>query len=139
MGRRSSFLYWIAIPTQKTVSVHRMVQAVMRWSMEEEERRTWAEQVVRVVNAAFPSADFETWPICERLLPHAQVCAGFIDEFDISSAEAGRLLNQTAYYLDERARFKEAEPLFRRALGFDEKLWPRPPEVALTSTISPCC
>jgi len=107
---------------KKTFSVHRTVQTVICWTMKREERRAWAEQVVRAMNAAFPDVQFQFWPTCERLLPHAQVCAGLIDELNISISPAARLLNQTGLYLKGRARFKEAEPLYRLAVDVGERV-----------------
>jgi tetratricopeptide (TPR) repeat protein len=110
----------------KTLSVHRTVQIVVRWNMKEkkEDARPWAEQVVQAVNAAFPGGaiDIRDWPICERLLPHAQACAGSIATLDLSSAEAALLLNQAGYYLSyQRARYAEAEPLYRASLDIAKK------------------
>ena len=42
-------------PADKTISVHRMVQAVAKAGMKPEERAQWAERVVGAVNAAFPT------------------------------------------------------------------------------------
>ena len=41
-----------------TLVVHRLVQAVLRDSMDESMQRQWAERAVRIVNAAFPTAEF---------------------------------------------------------------------------------
>src|ERR1035438_5116882 len=57
---------------------------------------------------------------CERLLPHAQVVAQLIVEHGFGTTTAARLLNETAYYLKERARYAEAQPLFERALAIYE-------------------
>ena len=118
----------------KTLSVHRTVQIVVRWKMQEEERRAWAEQVVRAVDSPFPKGTFDIrdWPRCERLLPHAQACAGFIAALDVSTAAAARLLVRTGFYLKGRARYAEAEPLYRRALEIDERSYgPDHPDVAI--------
>jgi len=115
----------------KLLAVHPMVQAVARSRMSAEERSRWAEQVVRAVNAAFPDPEFAAWSKCERLTASAQACAVLLDEYHISSPEAARLLNQAAAYLNERARYAEAEPLYRRALGIlEEMLGAEHPDVA---------
>ncbi len=105
----------------KTISVHRMVQAVAKAGMKSEGRAQWADRLVNAANAAFPVVEFSDWSACERLLPHAQACAALIVEYDLSSADAARLLNQTGFYLSERARFAEAESLYRHALAMDEQ------------------
>jgi tetratricopeptide (TPR) repeat protein len=119
-------------PEKKLLAVHRLVQAVVKSRMGDDERKQWAEQVVRAVNAAFPSAEFENWDRCERLVPSAQACSELADEFDLASPGAARLLDQAGWHLDDRARYAEAEPLMRRALEIDEKaLGPDHPNVAI--------
>jgi tetratricopeptide (TPR) repeat protein len=109
----------------KTLSVHRTVQIVVRWIMKEkkEDPRPCAEQAVGAVDAAFPGGTFDIrdWPRCERLLPHAQACAGSIATLDLCTVEASRLLNRAGYYLYERARYPEAEQLYRASLDIAKK------------------
>src|SRR5271157_3872633 len=86
---------------------------------------------MRAVNAAYSEVQFAVWGKCERLAPSAQISAALVDEYHLSSTEAARLLSQAAYYLNERARYAEAEPLMRRALAINEKaLGPEHPYVA---------
>ncbi len=108
----------------KTVAVHRMVQAVAKAGMKLEESKQWAERVVNSVNAALPDPEFKNWGIYDRLLPHAQVCATLITEteYDLSSSAAARLLNQAGYYLRQRARYTEAEQMIRLAIAISERV-----------------
>ena len=108
---------------EKIIAVHRTVQEVAKARMSAEERKQWAEQVVRAVNAAFPDVEFAVWDKCERLVPSAQACAALVDEYQLSSTEAARLLNQTGYYLWQRARYAEAEPLCRKSLAICEQVY----------------
>lgn len=103
---------------EKTLTIHRLVQAVIRDSMDEEAQHMWAERAVRIIYHAFPDQvnDVKTWPQCQRCLPHALVCASLIDQYGLAFPEAARLLNQVGYYLREQARFGDAEQLFRQAL-----------------------
>jgi tetratricopeptide (TPR) repeat protein len=119
-------------PQERTLSIHRLVQAVLKASMDEQIRRKWAERTVRAVNLAFPDVDDVTvWAQCERCLPHALVCATLIEAYSLEFAEASRLLNQTAYYLYRRAQYPQAEPLYQRALAIREKqLGPEHPNTA---------
>ena len=51
----------------------------------------------------------------------------------ILSEEAGHLLHETAIYLRYRARYKEAETLFQKALSIQEQiLGPEHPDIATT-------
>ena len=51
---------------QKLLSLHRLVQVVLKDAMNEEVQRAWAERAVRAVNRAFPAVEFETWDRCRR-------------------------------------------------------------------------
>ncbi len=116
-------------PTEKTLSIHRLVQAVLQDTQEEAKRRTWANRAMLAVNAAFPHADHETWPQCERLLTQAVFATQWIEQYQMSDKEAGRLLYEMASYLQDRARYAEAEPLYLRALQIREQLGPEHPDV----------
>ena len=118
-------------PPSRTLSIHRLVQDVMRGMMDGEARRLWAERAVRTVSCAFPDVEYSAWPACERLLPHALSCFAAIEPWEMDDPEAARLLNQTAFYLKERTRYSEAEPLVRRALAIREAaLGPVHPDTA---------
>ncbi|HUW61648.1 MAG TPA: FxSxx-COOH system tetratricopeptide repeat protein, partial [Candidatus Bathyarchaeia archaeon] len=97
-------------------SIHRLVQDVVRAQLDKQAQRTWAERTVRAVNAAFPDPEFQHWSRCELLMPHARLAADHIERYDMEFLQAGRLLNQTAYYYKERARYDHAELLYKRAL-----------------------
>jgi DNA-binding XRE family transcriptional regulator/tetratricopeptide (TPR) repeat protein len=115
----------------KTLSIHRLIQAVLKDTLEETERRTWGKRAILAVNAAFPYAEHGTWPQCERLLPQALLVAQYIETDQIVGEEAGRLLYETASYLLDRARYVEAEPLYQRALRvWEQRLGPDHPRVA---------
>jgi tetratricopeptide (TPR) repeat protein len=106
---------------KRTFSIHPLVQEVVRDGLSKKDQRAWAERAVQIVNASFPHVEFENWPACDRLLPHALACAGLIEFWDMEFVGAARLLNHAGYYLDERAEYAQAEPLYRRALAIDEK------------------
>src|SRR5439155_17533129 len=98
------------------------VQAVLKDEMNEETQSQWAERTVRAVNSAFPDVEYETWLECERLLPHARVCAELIEECEMAFPEAAGLLNQTGWYLYDRRKYVEAEPFYQRALTIRERV-----------------
>jgi tetratricopeptide (TPR) repeat protein len=131
IGMLNSFSLVRRSPEERTISVHRLVQAIQIMDMDELTKRRWAKRTVRAVNEAFPFVEVATWPQCERYLSHARQCATLVDTFILSFYEAARLLNQVALYLYERAQYAEALPLFRRALTIIEKaLGPNHPDMA---------
>jgi tetratricopeptide (TPR) repeat protein len=117
----------------QTLTLHRLVQAVLKHRMNKSTQRRWAERAVRAVNLAFPAVAYDTWLQCQHYLPHAQVCVALIDDWDMSFPEAAALLMQTASYLKDRAQYIQAEPLFQRALAIREKMQgPEHPDTAAT-------
>lgn len=109
-------------PKERSLSVHRLVQAVLQDTLEDRQRRLWAKRAICAINAAFPHAGYGTWPQCERLLPQALAATKGIKQDQVIYQQAGRLLHETATYLLDRARYTEAEPLYQRALRIREKL-----------------
>jgi tetratricopeptide (TPR) repeat protein len=119
-------------PDEQTITVHRLVQAILKTSMDAASQQAWAESTVRALDRAFPDvSDYRNWPQCQQYLPHAQTCVLLIDQWQLTFPEAGTLLNNVGYYLDDRAQYGEAEPLYQRAIAIDEKtLGPEDPGLA---------
>lgn len=103
-------------PEERTLTIHRLVQAVLQDAMDGVEQLRWAERAMLAVNAAFPEVGQGNWLQCERLLPQALAAIELIERYQLSSAEAGRLLYRTILYLRNRPRYAQAEPLYQRTL-----------------------
>ena len=106
---------------RKTMSIHRLVQAVLLEAMAMEQRRRWARQVVRVVHAVFPEASFETWAACERYVVQAQHCANLIRDYRLTLKEGTALLERLGNYCYQRACYDEAARYFMQALQLHEQ------------------
>jgi tetratricopeptide (TPR) repeat protein len=118
----------------KAISIHRLVQEVTRERMDPETRNQWLVAAVRTVNALFPddSDDVRTWPLCSRWLVHAVAVVNRKSAAELDASACSRLLNQAALYLQHRADYAKAEPLFRRARAIDEANYgPDHPKVAV--------
>jgi tetratricopeptide (TPR) repeat protein len=102
-------------------TVHRVVQEVLRSSIAEERRRGWIERSLRLVNdfSPFEPDDVRTWPIWDRLRPHAASVVKHADAASIASPTA-RLMALLSLLLQEKSLYPEAEPLIRRALKINE-------------------
>lgn len=110
-------------PETKTLTIHQLVQMVLRDAMDEETQREWARCVVSMVNRAFPANEkVEMWPQCQLYLPHARICAELIAQWDMAFPAAAHLLNRTGTYLYERGQYAEAESLLQRALSMRERV-----------------
>lgn len=109
------------IPDQGLITIHRLVQTVLKDTMTLEQQRQWAEQTLRVINHLFPEAKPAMWQQCQRYLSHVEVCATLIDHYHFAFLEARQLLTKAGSYLEARGQYKQAEFLFRQALEINEK------------------
>jgi len=116
----------------ETLTVHSLVQDVLKGEMNEDVQRLWAERAVCVVSQAFPdSIEPDTWPLCQRCLPHAQVCVDLIKKWNMESIEAARLLHRTGWYLLERAQYAQAKLLLKESQTKYEKSGGKDAELAM--------
>ena len=107
------------------LSVHRLVQVVVRDRLSEDDEKRWAEIAVAILSAALPfkSSDVSTWPRCSRLLPHALAAVAHSEAREVASEKTSIILNQTGLYLRGRAEFAEAKAHHERALTLAEKVY----------------
>lgn len=104
-----------------TLSIHRLVQAVLKDEMSLEFQRQWAVRAICAVNRVFPRVKPTTWPQCERLSSNAQVCLAHIKQYDVASSEAAYLLNKIGHYLYMRGQYAEAEHPLKQSLEMREQ------------------
>lgn len=107
----------------RTLSLHRLVQAVLQDDLSALAWRAWAERAIRLVSRAFPNPpDFVNWERCQQVLPHAIACTSWIEQWHLPFAgTAASLLTRAGYYLNERARYTEALSLYQEALKMTEQ------------------
>lgn len=122
---------------EQTLSIHRLVQAVLQDTLKQEERCSWIQRVVRAVNGSFPDPEFggtwpqRDWPPCERLVRHGVQIAPYLETEQIISLDTGALLHKTALYLWNRRDFTKVEQLYQQALQVKRQLFgPEHPTVA---------
>jgi len=114
--------------TAHTMTIHRLVQAVLKGRLSEAEQRTCAARVLHALTHLFPpwerlhgKTQPDYWLACERLLPHALECIA-CTQWGLDEAQARvTLTSRVAMYLWQRARFAEAESLFLQALRLQEQ------------------
>ncbi len=131
--RRYSF---IRSDNSLTLSVHRLVQAVTRDRMSDDDRKRFAASATRIVDAAFPSGNFQddpaTWDTCARLLPHALAAADYAAALEVAPEATARQFIRVGVYHQVRAQFADAKRLFERAIAIDESAYgENRPEVAI--------
>jgi len=111
---------------------HRLLQAVLLDRLPPDTRQKWGQLTVKLVSDFAPQYpdDVRTWPVWDRLRPHAtRLLVNIGDDADL---DAARLMNQLGLLLKTKALFVEAELLVSRALAIDEKSFgPDHPNVAI--------
>jgi tetratricopeptide (TPR) repeat protein len=116
------------------LSIHRLVQAVVRDACENNKRGSWAEAALRMMNDAFAYErdDVHTWAECAKLLPHTLAVVEHAERLGVAPEQTGWLLNASGLYLENRAEFSEAKVLLERALAIGEQTYgPEHPNVAI--------
>jgi tetratricopeptide (TPR) repeat protein len=109
-----------------TVSVHRLVQAVVRDNLSAEARQKWTEIALGVVTFGFKydREDMSTWPIAATVLPHAAAVIASPNFQKSITLEVGELLSgllyQVGLYLKNRAQYTDARDHLVRALTIAE-------------------
>lgn len=103
------------------LTVHRVVQEVLRARISEDSRKSWIEFTLHLVNhySPFEAGDVRTWPVWDALRPHA---TRILDEADREGipAPTARLMSHLAILLFGKSLYAQAEPLMRRALEVAE-------------------
>ncbi len=103
----------------RTYAIHRLVQLASQDTVRTESL-AWRECAVAVADAAFPEVEFEKWPECSRLLPHARAALENLPG-DSAFLPGSRLAQRCALYLWRRAEFGAAEQLYAQALAIHER------------------
>jgi len=105
-----------------SLSIHRLVQAVVRELLPSGAKRRWAGTAVRILAAAMPveSWSVPNWPMCERILPHVLTSADHALECQCEQGKASSLLNRAGAYLVSRGEFSLAQRLVERAVSVGE-------------------
>lgn len=103
------------------IRVHRLVQAVTRGGIREQQRGKSIEAALATINAAFTGdpEEFRLWPTLEPIAPHAIEIAYRSDRRSIADPTAG-LMRRLGVLHYRKANFLTAEPLFKRFLEITE-------------------
>ncbi|HEY2958092.1 MAG TPA: FxSxx-COOH system tetratricopeptide repeat protein [Actinomycetota bacterium] len=108
--------YSLLTSSGESLTVHRLVQAVVRQQLDGEQTRQWASTALRLVHAATPhDTDDPVWPDYTRLLAHMLA----VSSDAAASLEPERtvtLLTLAGGYLRYRAEFDQAHQALKRAV-----------------------
>ena len=126
--------YSLVTLTSDAISMHRLVQLVVRQNLPLALQQHWATIAVRLMVATFPeeARDAEASPATAgRLLPHALTAADHASAIGTARSETAILLHNAGHYLWQLAEHDQARLLHERALAIREAdLGPDHPDVA---------
>ncbi|KAK3305293.1 uncharacterized protein B0T15DRAFT_574665 [Chaetomium strumarium] len=104
--------------------MHKLVQEAAQYALSRRDRRkdeaSFSKLALRVVVDLFPERRRELWWECEEYVVHAQR-AGEWAELCGEEIEASDLLSRVSNYMYDRGRWREKEPVDKRAYEFRQK------------------
>ena len=85
----------------ETISVHRLLQKVIRDATSRSEGAAVRHQVLKALNHAFPTNVTKpaSWPLCEQLVPHVLAGSDYLPDDRDDGITLVKLLNRTDLYL----------------------------------------
>ena len=102
--------------------IHRLVQlATRKWLEIQGKIGAWQERALLVIADKFPSGEFENWPTCESMLPHAQKVLQYGDVRENHPIQVSKLLWNVALLELEQGRYRTACASFVAAIEIQEK------------------
>jgi tetratricopeptide (TPR) repeat protein len=117
--------YSFIVPNEDRMSfeMHRLVQlAMLEWLEANGQQEHWRYQLLQRFCAELPNGEYENWPACQRLFPHAQCVAIWAPKAPESLREWGIILYKAAWFALKVGKWKEAETLSSRALKARKKV-----------------
>jgi tetratricopeptide (TPR) repeat protein len=117
--------YSLIEANDKTISLHRLVAALVRDRLPHQQRENWCDVALRMMEGSFGfDGDVPgSWGRCAALLPHAMTAARHAESMGISCEVVAKLLNQVGMYLHHIGRYREARGVLERALQQHEKAY----------------
>ncbi len=107
--------------TERWVSVHRLVQAVIRDSMDDAARRQWEERAVATLAVAFDPEAYGPLHKYELYVPHVIVCTEYIARRSLTDESTITLLTAAGSYWRQHAWYAQAETWCQKALDLAER------------------
>ena len=100
----------VTVPAQGRLRVHRLVQAVTRDQLDDDQAAAWAGRALGLVSAVFPGEpqDPSSWPVCASLAPHVESVVAHAESYPDLAAQRGGLLGELGIYLAASAQFSAA-------------------------------
>lgn len=107
------------------LSVHRLVQAVVRDQLPETDAKIWIKLVGGLLSCAFPryAANFDTWRQSDKLLSHVLKIFEEAEVAQLKWFELAKLLHVVSQYFKTRAEYDKGQEFSEKALYHVESLY----------------
>jgi tetratricopeptide (TPR) repeat protein len=125
--------YGLLKANEHALVMHRLLQQVIRDSLDPDQQHARAAIALRLIRAVSPGehTNPDAWPTYARLVPHALVITGHVEALAIDPETTAWLLSDTGLYLWQRADHQQARRLLERALTiYESRLGPDHPTTA---------
>jgi tetratricopeptide (TPR) repeat protein len=105
------------------LAVHRLVAAVTRDRLEDEDQEKWCAAAVKFLAGSFTfdSANVKSWVNCDDWLPHVRQAGEHAERLGVAPDETADMLNDAGRYLLKKGQYVEAKQLFERAMRISQK------------------
>jgi len=113
-------------PESQSLSLHRLVQEVIRAELGDDGCQNWVGPLLRVMGQLLPEKgedlDYKDWSTLAPLVNHVQELATHCQQRDIASTDAADVFHAMGAYLLERGQYSLADPLLQKALELRRRL-----------------
>ncbi|MBD1917716.1 MULTISPECIES: FxSxx-COOH system tetratricopeptide repeat protein [Cyanophyceae] len=113
-------------PESQSLSLHRLVQEVIRAELGEARCQTWVEPLFRAMGRLMPAkgkgAEYQDWPTLALLVNPVQELANHCQQREIASTDAADVFHAMGKYLLQRGQYALADPLLQKALELRQRL-----------------
>jgi tetratricopeptide (TPR) repeat protein len=104
-------------PRSHTLNMHRLIQAVIKDEMTEEQHVYWSQVAIHLVSQIFPFDEPAPWPKSLRYILSGLLAIEYINRWNVTSNDATELLNTIGTYFVRHGQYNEAEKLYQHALA----------------------
>ena len=127
----------VTVAAEGHLRVHRLVQAVTRDQLDDDQAAAWVKRALNLVASIFPNHpdDHQSWPVCASVAPHVEALAEHVNSYPNLTNKIGALLTNLGIYFAASAQESAARVSFERALAiFEAAYGPDDPKVAMILT-----
>jgi Tfp pilus assembly protein PilF len=112
----------VTVPAQGRLRIHRLVQAVTRDQLDDDQAAACAQRALGLLSAVFPvkPQEYSSWPICASLAPHIESVVMLAESYPDLAAHRADLLGALGTYLAASAQFSAARAALERAVAMKE-------------------